>query len=93
MAYLLIRHRVQDYAKWKPVFDEHEATRRANGGGGYQLLRSADDPNELLILFQWDDLGKARQFVQSDELREAMQRAGVAGPPDIGFLEEIERVS
>ena len=49
-------------------------------------------PNELVILFQWDDLEKAQQFAQSEDLRETMQRAGVADQPDIYFLEEVEHV-
>ena len=90
MPYLLIRHKVQDYATWKSVFDEHGDARKAAGSKGGYLLRSADDPNELVIMLEWDDLGKARQFVESAELRQAMERAGVAGPPDIHFLEQID---
>ncbi|MGH2521193.1 MAG: AAA family ATPase, partial [Anaerolineales bacterium] len=29
MAHFIVRHKVQDYAKWKPIFDEHSATRQA----------------------------------------------------------------
>jgi heme-degrading monooxygenase HmoA len=53
-------------------------------------LRNADDPNELVILLEWDSVENARQFAIADELREAMQRAGVADQPDVYFLEEIE---
>ncbi|MBV9280920.1 MAG: cyclase, partial [Chloroflexi bacterium] len=52
------------------------------------LFRNADDPNEVIAIFEWDDLEKARQFAQSDDLRETMQRAGVADRPDVYFLEE-----
>lgn len=93
MPYMLIRHKVKDFDKWKPVFDEHGATRNRSGSQGGYLLHSADDPNELVILLEWDNLQKARQFAQSDELREAMERAGVADQPDVYFLEEIERPS
>jgi heme-degrading monooxygenase HmoA len=93
MPYLLIRHKVEDYAKWKPVYDQHGTTRKASGSQGSQLFRNANDPNELVILFEWDDLEKARRFVQSEDLRRAMQRAGVADQPDIYFLEEVEHVS
>ena len=31
MPYVLIRHKVEVYAKWKIVFDEHGATRKATG--------------------------------------------------------------
>ena len=91
MPYMLIRHKVKDYPKWKPVFDEHGKARKASGSKGGPLLRSADDPNNLVILLQWDDLAKARQFPQSQDLRAAMERAGVADRPDIHFLEEIEK--
>jgi quinol monooxygenase YgiN len=92
MPYLLVRHKVQDYAKWKPGFDAHGTTRQANGCRGGQLFRNASDPNELVILFEWDDLEKARRFAQSEDLRETMQRVGVADQPDIYFLEEVEHV-
>jgi heme-degrading monooxygenase HmoA len=55
-------------------------------------LRNADDPNELLILLEWDSLENARRFTDADDLREAMQRAGVADQPDVYFLEEVERL-
>ena len=91
MPHILVRHKVQDYAKWKPVFDEHGATQRAGGSRGGYLFRNADDPNEVVALIEWDDLAKARNFVNSADLREAMERAGVSDQPDIYFLDEIER--
>jgi quinol monooxygenase YgiN len=91
MPYVLIRHKVEDYAKWKSVFDEHGPARKASGCKGGQLLRSADNPNELVILLEWNEIANARQFVQSDDLRQAMQRAGVTGQPDVFFLDEVEK--
>ncbi len=93
MPYVLIRTKVQDYAQWRPVFDEDGVNRQANGSRGGQLFRSASDPNELVILFEWDNLEKARQFSQSEDLRQAMQRSGVAGQPDIYFLKDGEQIS
>jgi heme-degrading monooxygenase HmoA len=93
MPYLLIRAAVEDYAKWKPVFDEGSAARKASGSKGGHLFRNADNPNEIVILFEWDDLEKARHFTQSDYLRQAMQRAGITGRPDLYLLDEVERLS
>jgi hypothetical protein len=92
MPYLLVRHKVEDYARWKPIFDADAATRRASGSQGGRLFRNASDPNELVILFELADLEKARQYTQSEELRGKMQQAGVADQPDIYFLEEVEHV-
>ena len=91
MPALLIRHHVAHYAAWKAVFDEDESTRRANGSQGGRLFRDADDPHEVLLLLVWDDLERARLFADSDDLREAMTRAGVTDRPDIWFLDEVER--
>ena len=91
MPYLLVRHKVEDYERWKPVFD-HGATRKRSGSKGGWILRSADDPNELVILLEWDSSENARHFVNADETREAMHRAGVADEPDVYFLEEVERL-
>ena len=93
MPCLLIRHKVADYETWKPYFDEHEPTRRANGAQGGRLFRSADDPREVLILLGWDDLRRARLFVDSDELRVAMRRAGVTDQPDVWFMEDADRLA
>ena len=93
MPFMLVRHKVKNYDKWKPVFDEHAAARKAGGSRGGRLFRSADNPNEIVIMFEWESLEKARKFVQSEDLRKAMEQAGVIDKPDIYFLDEIEQVS
>ena len=90
MPCLLIRHTVQDYSAWKAVFDEQADLRRANGSQGGRLFRSTES-GEVLVLLEWDDLERARLFADSDDLREAMARAGVTDRPDIWFLEDVER--
>ena len=90
MSCLLIRHQVQDYSTWKAVFDEQADVRRANGSQGGWLFRSTES-GEVLELLEWDDLERARLFADSDDLREAMARAGVTDRPDIWFLEDVER--
>ena len=91
MAYLVIKHTVEDYAKWKPAFDEHGSARKAAGSKGAQLFRSAENPNEITIVFEWDSIENARRFSQSPDLREVMQRVGVLGAPALSFLNEVER--
>jgi len=90
MASMFMKHRVADYAKWKPVFDEHETTRRAGGVTAHSLHRQADDPNVVIVALRVSDLNKAKQFAGSDELKAAMARAGVQGAPEIWFADDIE---
>ncbi len=86
MTHVLIRHKIADFAKWKPVYDAHSPARQAAGLREEHLLRGIDDPNEVVLLFAGDDLKKAQAFAASPDLREVMQKAGVIGKPDISFL-------
>lgn len=90
MPAMLIRHKVADYGAWRPVFDEDDVSRRANGSQGGRIYRSADDPNEVVTLLEWDDLERARLFADSDDLRETLERAGVTDQPDIWFLMDVD---
>ncbi len=90
MPYLIVRQKVEDYARWKPVFDEHATARQEAGSKGIRVLRSADEPNEVLAISEWETLEQARQFAQSPGLREAMQRAGIADRTDLYFVHEVD---
>ena len=88
MVYIHVRHRVEDYARWREGFDNHAPARQAGGATDEAyVMRNVDDPNEITITLGWSDLEKARAFTQSASLKEAMQKAGVTGPPEIRFLE------
>lgn len=88
MNYLLIRHKVGDFAKWKPTYDAHSSARANAGLKEELLLRNSDNPNEVVLLFSAQDLNKAKQFGGSDDLRQRMQQAGVTDKPDIWFLND-----
>ena len=91
MAYMFVQHGVQDYEAWKSIFDSVGDLRRRNGEKSYQILRQENGSNKLVALFEWDSLDNARKYAASPELKEAMQRAGVTGKPEILFLEEADR--
>jgi len=91
MPYLLVQHTVEDYDKWKSVFDEHATARKAAGSKGGVILRNADNPNQVTILLEVDNLVDAQAFAGSDDLRETMQRAGVTRPPNVYFLNEADK--
>lgn len=92
MSHILLRLTLEDYARWKPVFDEYSNLRKDYGSGGGQLLRNTGNPNEVVIFFDWPDHEKGRQYFQSDDVLRAMKQAGVSGR-DLYFLEEVEKLS
>ncbi len=87
MTYLMVRHQVADFGEWKPVYDGHASARAKAGLKQEHLLRSIDNPDEIVILFSANDLCKAKMFAASAELREVMRKAGVKGKPDVYFLQ------
>jgi heme-degrading monooxygenase HmoA len=92
MPYLLVRHKVEDYAKWKRAFDEHAAARKVSGSKGGKVFRSVTNPNEIVILLEWETLADARKFTSDSSVAEAMERAGVTDVPDVYFLDEVAEV-
>ena len=87
MAHMLVTHKVEDFNKWKGVFDSVKAMRDEAGEKSATLYRDASDPNTVTAIFEWDSLENAQAYAASARLKTAMQEAGVAGPPQISFLQ------
>lgn len=86
-GYMLIRHKVKNFTTWKQGYDAHAPRRSEAGLTEAYLLRNTQAPNEVVLMFEAQDLQRAQAFAESADLREAMQRAGVIDRPDIHFLQ------
>ena len=82
---LTIHHKVTDYTTWRKGYDAHEQNRRTAGITNGRVFRSAEDPNDVVVLQDVTDVAKARTFVASEDLKTAMQKSGVIGSPSIRF--------
>jgi heme-degrading monooxygenase HmoA len=89
MMHTIIRVKVEDYDKFKPIFDEHSAARKAAGEKGGRLFHNVDDPSEVIIYLRWETMENAKKFLGSEDLKNYMQKAGII-EKDIHFLEEVE---
>jgi hypothetical protein len=89
MTYLLYRHKVADFTKWKRAYNAHLGARQLAGLTELHLLQNIDDPNEVVILFAADDLNKAKALTSSAEVRAIIQNSGVVGEPDFCFLNRV----
>lgn len=87
-TYILVRHKVRDYAVWKRAYDAQLPKRIEAGLTERHLFRGANESNEVIILFDAKDLARARAFSESPDLRETMEKAGVIDKPDIYFLND-----
>ena len=88
MDYMICRHRVADYDKWRAVFDSHAAAQAEAGLHVLHVLRDASDPPMVVMLFRVADRAKAESFVTAPGAREAGDVSGVIGKAEIMFLQD-----
>ena len=86
--YMLVRQEVKDYSVWKRGYDAHRPKRDEAGLAEKSILQGADDPHEVVVLFEADDLDRAKAFANSADLRQTMAKAGVSNQPDITYLHD-----
>lgn len=91
--YVMVKHTVQDYNKWKPFFDEDGKSRKMFGCKGVQLFQDAEKPNDITIILEFGSADDAQKMFESSELRETMHKAGVISAPEVAFLTGGERQS
>lgn len=83
MAIAILRHKVNDFATWKGVFDSLAEIRSKAGEQSAQVIQVEGDPNDVIIIFTYDSMDAAKAFLGSEEVKNAMSKAGVASSPDI----------
>lgn len=89
----IVGHHVADYDQWYPVFIEHGSVRRSHGATGHTIYRGVADPNQVVIINTFASIEGAQAFTTDPSLPEAMQRAGVDGPPAVWIVEEADTAS
>ncbi|MFQ5919062.1 MAG: putative quinol monooxygenase [Thermoplasmata archaeon] len=89
MAYLMVSHQVEDFAKWKPVYDAYQLEPSNPRSKGDIVFQSPDDPNLVTVLSEFESWEAAEAFKGSEELKNAMEHAGVASRPEFTYLEKV----
>jgi quinol monooxygenase YgiN len=87
----LVRHRVANYDAWKTVYDNFATMQAENGVRAHHVLRSQNNPNDIVVLHTFDNVDTAKKFFDMPELKQAMGKAGVeADSIKITFYDEVE---
>jgi hypothetical protein len=72
MAYIVTRIQVGDYDRWRPMFDQ-DMPRAREKATTQRVLRSTDDPNEVVIYLE---------FASAEDALEARERLVGSGVLD-----------
>jgi len=87
----LVRHRVADFDTWRKVYDGFAPIQAEHGVHAHQVLRSTENPNDVIVTHTFDSPEAAREFFATPELKEAMSQAGVnAESVEISYFDEVE---
>ncbi len=87
-ATLLVRHEVEDYGAWRSVYESVDGLRKEHGCTEAEVLVNPVDKNDVYAVHRFPTVEQAQAFAGSQELREAMGRAGVKGAPRIEIAVE-----
>ena len=90
MIVAAIRHPVEDYDRWKTAYDAFGPTQEKYGIAGHAVHQVLGNPNQVVVYHQGKDHEALRRFLDSPELKEAMQGAGVSSEPDIQFVQSLD---
>ena len=82
---MFVRHEVTDYAAWRKVYDDFDATRGKLGVTDQAVYLSVDNPNDVTVTHDFRGAEQAKAFAASPDLKAAMDRGGVKGTPAIWF--------
>jgi len=86
MIHIMVRHKVEDFAKWKAAFDAGSQMRAAASSVKGHIFRDAGDPSIVTVLSHFDDAEQAQAFVQSADMLKAVEASGVIGEPEVFFF-------
>jgi quinol monooxygenase YgiN len=82
---------VADFDAWRKVYDDFAPIQAEHGVHAHQVLRSTENPNDVIVTHTFDSPEAARAFFAMPELKEAMSQAGVdADSVQISYFDEVE---
>ncbi len=88
MPTLFVRHRVDHFDTWKQVYDGVEDLREELGVLDEAVYQEVGRPDHVLVVHEFDRTEHARQFMVSEKLKQAMERAGVTEAPQFDLCED-----
>lgn len=62
MTTLRIENTVHDYDAWKGAFDKFDQARRDRGVLAYRVARGLEDPSQVMVDLDFDDVTRAEDF-------------------------------
>ena len=88
---MVIRHKVEDYTKWKRGYDDADWLRKLHGITYASVHHEESNPNDVIVLHRFKDMNGAKNFAK--DVPAIMNKIGVIGKPEIWFSKDLEQVT
>lgn len=85
---MIMTHEVKDFAAWKKGFEAGKNVRANAGITIEDVYQSVENPNLVTVIGEAPSAKVAKSFIKSDELKTAMEKAGVLSNPAIQILKK-----
>ena len=89
MVTVIISHECKNYSDWRKVFDADEVNRSKAGFKSTGVYHSADNANKITIIGEAPSVEAIKGFMANPALKEAMEKGGVIGMPDVKILNRL----
>ena len=89
MATTFVRRTVSNYKTLRKVYDDFAPVQKAKGVTAQAVYQAVDNPNDITVTHEFSTVEAAQAFVKSEELKQAIQKAGVVGAPTIWFTNQV----
>jgi len=88
VASIIAAFAVKDYDTWRSNFDGEGDQRREYGIKGGRVYQDAANPNLVTVVVE-GELFDLHAYAGSQDLKDAMAKGGVVGPPQMSFVNEV----
>ena len=89
MVTVIISHECKNYSDWRKVFDADEGNRLKAGFKSTALYHSVDNSNKITIVGEAPSVDAIQGFLSNPALKEAMEKGGVIGIPEVKILSKV----
>ena len=89
MITVIVSHEVKNYSDWRKVYDADAPNRSKAGFKISGEYRSVDNPNKITIIGETPSVEAINNFMSNPALKEAMEKGGVMGMPEVKILNKV----
>jgi hypothetical protein len=90
MPWIHAHYQVQDFNRWKQIYDATAGVKRRYGWKRYRVFQVDGQRTNLIVMDQFEREDQAREYLASDLWRDALSQMGVSGTPEVLLLDGLE---